>query len=106
MRSTRPITPATSPATVHSTLFKKAKNEFSRIRKGILRELSRCKETGRKILITCDALGGRNILSSVEDIYQSGKDEIVVLKWYDGNNLASKTHIFIEEILSIQPLNK
>jgi hypothetical protein len=89
-----------------TSILKKAKTEISRIRKGIIRELNRCKETGKQVIVNSEALDEQSVVSSVEDIYVSGKDEIVVLKWYDRNNLASQTHLFIEEILSVHPVNK
>jgi hypothetical protein len=97
-------TTATSEKPV--SLFKKAKNELSRIRKTILRELSRCKETGKLVGITSQALGEGTVLSSVEDIYRNGADEVVVVKWYDANNIASQTHLFIDEILAVRPIDK
>jgi hypothetical protein len=104
MRTTAPINVEGSARP--TSLFKKAKNELSRIRKTILRELGRCKETGRLIGIKALTLGEGTVLSSVEDIYRQGSDEVVIVKWYDANNIASKTHVFIDEILSIQPMNK
>jgi hypothetical protein len=89
-----------------TSILKKARTEISRIRKNIIRELNRCKETGKQIIVNSEALDEQNVVSSVEDIYVSGKDEIVVLKWYDRNNLASQTHLFIEEILSVHPVSK
>lgn len=88
------------------SLFKKAKKEFIRIRKITLRKLSQCKQTGACIAISSVALGEGKFISFVEDIYQSGPEEIVVLKWYDKNNLVSLTHVFVEEILSITLVDK
>jgi hypothetical protein len=106
MRQSRHQSAETSHVTKPETLFKKAKNQFTRIRKNIVRELNRYKGTGKQIAVTAYALGEGKIPSYVEDIYKSGNDEIVVLKWFDRNNLASLTHIFMEEILSIHPLEK
>lgn len=89
------------------SLLKKAKQQFSKFRKTILRELTRCKETGKMIAIHSLALSERPVLSSVEDIYQSGNDEVVVVKWFDAeSHIASQTHVFLDEILSISPADK
>lgn len=88
-----------------TSFIKRAKNEISKFRKATLRTLSRCKQTGTFIAISSLALGDGQYVSAVEDIYTSGNDEIVVLKWYDKNNLVSLTHVFIEEILSIKPVD-
>jgi hypothetical protein len=58
------------------------------------------------VAITSAALDEGTVLSSIEDIYRNGTDEVVVVKWYDANNIASKTHIFIDEILAVSPMNK
>ncbi|HEY3405948.1 MAG TPA: hypothetical protein VGK59_21330 [Ohtaekwangia sp.] len=84
-----------------TSFFKKAKTGLNQIRKITLRKLTQCKQTGKKLSVSSPALGEGQFLSIVEDIYKDGKDEVVVLKWYDQNNLASLTHVFIEEILSI-----
>ncbi len=89
-----------------TSFIRRAKKEISKIRKATLRTLNRCKQTGTFIAISSLALGEGRYVSAVEDIYTSGSDEIVVLKWYDKNNLASLTHVFIEEILSIQPIKR
>jgi hypothetical protein len=89
-----------------NSIFKKAKNEFGKLRKMTLRTLSQCKETGKAIVVSSHALGEGRFVSFVEDIYQNDVDEIVVLKWYDKNNFASLTHVFIEEILSVKPMEK
>ena len=88
------------------SMFKKAKKNLSLIRKAILRELNCCKDTGKLVAITALPLGDEAILSSVEDIYRNGSDEVVVVKWYDANNIASKTHIFIDEILTARAIDK
>lgn len=105
MKTSSTTTPE-SPSAKRVSLFKKAKNELSRLRKTILRELSRCKETGKLVGIKALTLGEGMVLSSVEDIYQEGSNEVIVVKWYDRNNTASKTHVFIDEILSVQPMDK
>ena len=88
------------------SFLRRAKNELGKIRKATLRTLTRCKHSGKFIAISSLALGDGQYLSSVEDIYKNGEEEIVVLKWYNEHNLASLTHVFIEEILSIQPVDK
>jgi hypothetical protein len=94
-----------TPSTGNS-FIKRAKKEISKFRKATLRTLNRCKQTGAFIAISSLALGDGQYVSVVEDIYTSGSDEIVVLKWYDKNKLASLTHVFIEEILSIEPVKR
>jgi hypothetical protein len=103
---TSSITHTETPSVKPVSLFRKAKNELSRLRKTILRELSRCKETGKLVGIKALTLGDGMVLSSVEDIYREGSNEVIVVKWYDRNNIASKTHVFIDEILSVQPMDK
>jgi hypothetical protein len=97
---------ATMEVSPSGSLFKKAKNKFSQIRKMTLRKLNQYKQTGKCIAVSAEALGEGKFISFVEDIYQAGLDEIVVLKWFDKNNLASKTHLFIEEILSVDQVDK
>ena len=87
-----------------NSFLKRAKTELGKIRKVTLRTLNRCKQTGTYIAISSLALGDGQYVSSVEDIYTNGDEEIVVLKWFNENNLASRTHVFIEEILSIRPV--
>lgn len=89
-----------------NSFIKRATNELGKIRKATLRTLNRCKQTGTFIAISSLALGDGQFVSAVEDIYTSGNDEIVVLKWYDKNNLASLTHVFIEEIVSVKPIER
>lgn len=83
------------------SLFKRAKQELSRFRKMTLRKLSQCKQSGRCIFISASALGEGTFRSFVQDIYKNGLDEVIILKWYDRNNFASLTHVFIEEIHSV-----
>jgi hypothetical protein len=99
-------TPDTSVLNKPDSLFKKAKKEFSRLRKMTLRKLSQCKQSGSCIAVSSSALGEGKFISFVEDIYQNGPEEIVVLKWYDKNNLVSLTHVFVEEILSVTLVDK
>jgi hypothetical protein len=96
----KPISDSKTTANSPS-FFKKAKTELNRIRKITLRKLAQCKQTGKSLFISSTALGEGQYLSFVEDIYRNGTEEIVVLKWYDQNNLMSLTHVFIEEILSV-----
>src|SRR5688572_18956910 len=94
------------PSKERGSLFRQAKNELSKLRKRILRELSRCKESGKMVQITSPALDGGTVTSSVEDIYRNGSDEVVVLRWFDANNFVSRTHVFIDEIMAVRPIDK
>ena len=87
-------------------LLKKAKSGISKIQAMTLRKLNQFKQSGKCLAVSSYALGEGVFHSFVEDIYVSEKDEIVVLKWYDQNNSASLTHVFLEEILSIAPADK
>ena len=88
------------------SLLKRAQTELNRLRKVTLKKLSRVKQTGQTIAVSSPALGDGEFISSVEDIYQSGPDEIVVLKWSDHNNFSFLTHVFLEEIFSIKVVDK
>jgi len=88
------------------SLLKRAQTELNRLRKATLKKLSRIKQTGQTIAISSPALGDGEFISSVEDIYTSGADEIVVLKWSDRNNFSFLTHVFLEEIFSVKPVEK
>jgi hypothetical protein len=88
------------------SLLKRAKTELGRLKKATLRKLSHFKETGQAIAISSSALGEGEFISSVEDIYQSGTEEIIVLKWFDQNNFSFLTHVFLEEIFSVKIVEK
>ncbi len=89
-----------------SSLLKRAKTELNRIKKATIKKLNHFKQTGQPIAVSSSALGDGEFISSVEDIYTSGTDEIVVLKWSDRNNFSFLTHVFLEEIFSIKPVDK
>lgn len=88
-----------------STL-KKNKKKLSLVRKAIRKELNACKVSGKPAAIISFALSENTVRSFVEDIYQNGADEVVVVKWYDSNNIPSKTHLFIDEILHVKAIGK
>jgi hypothetical protein len=88
------------------SLLKRAQTELNRLKKATREKLSRVKQTGQVIAVSSPALGDGEFISSVEDIYQSGTDEIVVLKWADRNNFSFRTHVFLEEIFSIKVIDK
>jgi len=88
------------------SLIKRAQTELNRLKKATLKKLSYVKQTGQAIIVSSSALGDGEFISSVEDIYQSGTDEIVVLKWSDRNNFSFLTHVLPEEILSIKVIDK
>lgn len=106
MPPTMLIAPRATAAGASAALFKNAGKKLSHFRKKVVRQLSRCKETGKPIHITSHALGEGALRSFVEDMYQSGGDDIVVLKWFDAHNIASRTHLFVEEILSVDLAGK
>ncbi len=91
--------------TTPTGILKKARAEFSRLRKITLKKLNQFKQSGKCLAISSYAFGEGVFHSFVEDIYQSGQDEIVVLKWYDQNNFVSLTHVHVDEIVSITPVN-
>ena len=96
-----------SPDPEKKSLFRKAKQELSRLRKTILRQLTNSKISGKFIAVSAEALGEGKIISRVEDIYSDGNEEIVVLKWYDPNgHSTSQTHLSLDEIQSVFPVNK
>jgi hypothetical protein len=88
------------------SLLKRAKTELGRLKKATLRKLSHFKQTGQTIAVSSSALGEGEFISSVEDIYQNGTEEIIVLKWFDRNNFSFLTHVFLEEIFSVKPVGK
>lgn len=47
-------------------------------------------------------------VTAVEDIYEAGKDNMmVVFKWYDKNaHILSMTHVSLDEISAVCPVNK
>lgn len=83
-------------------------DRFVKVPKAILRELMNCQKTGAMLGVYCSALGNEMLMTAVEDIYQAGKDQMmVVFKWYDkGSHLVSSTHVALEEITAVRPLNK
>ncbi|HEY5822926.1 MAG TPA: hypothetical protein VIT44_01085 [Cyclobacteriaceae bacterium] len=89
-----------------TSLLKRAQRELNRLEKLTLTKLNRFKQTGQTIAVASPALGEGEFISSVEDIYQSGTDEIIVLKWSDRNNFSFRTHVFLEEIFSIKVVDK
>ena len=86
----------------------KIADKFTKIRKAILREITNAKRSGQILGVHCSALGNGMLLTAVEDIYEAGKDEMmVVLKWYDKNaHILSMTHVSIDEISAVCPVNK
>jgi len=107
MKKTNIIQAGDESPTGKSSLFKQAKQKFSKIRKGILKQLAKSKESGSLIAVNSPGLGEGTIVTAVEDIYSSGAEEIVVLKWYDINgHLPSRTHVSLDEILEVCPVTK
>lgn len=90
----------------HHSLLKRAKTELTRLKKTTLKQLDHFRQTGQFIAVSSSALGEGEFISSVEDIYQNGTEEIVVLKWFDQNNFSFLTHVFLEEIFSVKPVEK
>jgi hypothetical protein len=83
-------------------------DKFVKIRKAILREVTNSKRSGKLLAVSCAALGSGMLLTAVEDIYEAGKDEMmVVFKWYDKNShILSMTHVSLDEISAVSPVNK
>lgn len=86
----------------------KIADKFTKLRKAILREITNAKRSGQTLGVYCSALGNGMLPTAVEDVYEAGKDEMmVVLKWYDKNaHIHSMTHVSIDEISAVCPLNK
>jgi hypothetical protein len=86
----------------------KIADKFVKIRKAILREITNSKRSGQLLSVNCTALGSGTLLTAVEDIYEAGKDEMmVVFKWYDKNShILSMTHVSLDEISAVSPVNK
>jgi hypothetical protein len=86
----------------------KITEKFVKIRKAILKEITNSKRSGQVLGVYCTALGNGMLLTAVEDIYEAGKDEMmVVFKWYDKNaHILSKTHVSLDEISAVCPVNK
>ncbi|HYG04233.1 MAG TPA: hypothetical protein VD927_17420 [Chryseosolibacter sp.] len=83
-------------------------DRFIKVPKAILKELTNCHRSGRVLGVYCAAFGNDMLTTAVEDIYQAGKDQMmVVFKWYDKNShLLSSTHVALEEITAIRPINR
>ena len=86
----------------------KIADKFVKIRKAILREITNSKRSGQLLGVYCAALGSGMLLTAVEDIYEAGKDEMmVVFKWYDkSSHILSMTHVSLDEISAVCPVNK
>lgn len=86
----------------------KIRENLNKLRKVVLRQLTNSKKSGHLLAVSCSALGNGVFLTAVEDIYQAGKDEMmIVFKWYDKNaHILSSTHVSIDEILEVKPVNK
>jgi hypothetical protein len=80
--------------------------QFIRSKKGILRELTFSKQTGYVIGINSPGLGEGMFLTTVADIFSVENEEIVVLKPYDIQGIClHRTHLSIDEIISVCPFN-
>lgn len=82
--------------------------KFIKIRKAILKEITSSKRSGYLLGVYCSALGSGMFVTAVEDIYEAGKDNMmVVFKWYDKNaHILSMTHVSLDEISAVCPVNK
>src|SRR5436190_23359095 len=88
--------------------MRKIVDKFIKLRKAILREVTNAKRSGQLLGVHCTALGSGMLLTAVEDIYEAGKDDMmVVFKWYDKNShILSMTHVSLDEISAVCPVNK
>ena len=81
-------------------------SKLVRIRKSIIRELNKSKTLGNAIGIYSSAFDDEMVLSEVKDIYTTGNDNMVVLKWYDiTGHILSQTHVALDEIFAVAPVN-
>ncbi len=96
----------TDSTTYSRSFLKKASTQLNRLKKVTLKKLDQFRQTGQWITVTSSALGEGEFVSLVEDIYESGAEAIVVLKWFDHNNFSFLTHVFLEEIFSVKAVEK
>jgi hypothetical protein len=84
------------------------RENLNKLRKTVLKKLTNSRNSGHLLAVSCSAFGNGVFLTAVEDIYQAGKDEMmIVFKWYDNNShILSRTHVSIDEIIEVKSVNK